>query len=323
MEIRNRSRKMLTFVFSNNYRTAFMTEKNTETPPQEQPKAQATDKQSNIWSLRSSFPSIADLLVLLGMFAVANLVAGILGLIVGFSFPDMKQLLSDDEAIRTGAQYAAAPYNAFMYGVAMTLTLIGFLFYRRRRGGISSIGSFSFKGLNPLLLVWGAVLLISSSVVLEPLLNIMPSPPDFYGRGFWAVVMIVVMAPLFEEVLCRGILIDSARAKWGTTGAWLLSSLVFGLLHFYPAAVVNAFVIGLIFGFIYIKTGSLWVPILLHAFNNGVAYLSMVSSGRSDMMLIDLVGSRILYGLIYIAALAVFVISGYMILRTLKNPRQA
>ena len=45
------------------------------------------------------------------------------------------------------------------------------------------------------------------------------------------------------------------------------------MIHFYPAAVVNAFVMGLLLGFIYIRSNSLYIVVILHAFNNALAML--------------------------------------------------
>lgn len=160
--------------------------------------------------------------------------------------------------------------------------------------------------------------MLSTSVVLEPLLSLMPEVPNVYGRGAWAIVTVVVMAPLFEEVIFRGVLLESTRVRYGVVAAWLLSSAIFGIVHVHPTVVVNAFVMGLVLAFIYLRTDSLWSAIILHAINNGIAYLALIA-GHGNSMLIDMVGSRTLYVLFYIAALAVFAVSGYMMLVSLRR----
>ena len=153
---------------------------------------------------------------------------------------------------------------------------------------------------------------------LEPLLSLMPEVPNVYGRGAWAIVTVVVMAPLFEEVIFRGVLLESTRVRYGAVAAWLLSSASFGIVHVHPTVVVNAFVMGLVLAFIYLRTDSLRSAIILHAINNGIAYLALIA-GHGNSMLIDMVGSRTLYVLFYIAALAVFAVSGYMMLVSLRR----
>jgi len=199
------------------------------------------------------------------------------------------------------------------------VTLAGFLFYRQAKARPTVVARFSRRGLNPVLLLWGVFFMLSTSVVLEPLLSLMPEVPNVYGRGAWAIVTVVVMAPLFEEVIFRGVLLESTRVRYGVVAAWLLSSAIFGIVHVHPTVVVNAFVMGLVLAFIYLRTDSLWSAIILHAINNGIAYLALIA-GHGNSMLIDMVGSRTLYVLFYIAALAVFAVSGYMMLVSLAPP---
>jgi uncharacterized protein len=82
------------------------------------------------------------------------------------------------------------------------------------------------------------------------------------------VLVVVVVAPLAEEFIFRGILLNRWAAKWGIRPGLVLSALVFGILH---ANVVGLFVFGLVMGLLYVRTRTLWVPIACHAFNNAIA----------------------------------------------------
>lgn len=79
----------------------------------------------------------------------------------------------------------------------------------------------------------------------------------------------VVMAPVFEEIIFRGImqkgLINKGIEPWK---AILFSSVVFGLVHANPWQFVGAVLLGCVLGLVYYKTKSLLLPMLLHAFNN-------------------------------------------------------
>src|SRR5215831_4798038 len=79
----------------------------------------------------------------------------------------------------------------------------------------------------------------------------------------------VLVAPLTEEILCRGILLNRWAAKWGVTEGILLSSLVFAIPHIIRAPAT--FLSGICFGIMYIKTRTLWTPIVAHSLYNGVA----------------------------------------------------
>lgn len=262
------------------------------------------------------FPTVGDLFAMLGIAFAAQIIIGVFGAI----YITVANFGTDHAGLEPAAQ---GVYLTITYVVSMGLALAGILSYRRARGGSGPVAQFSLRGLNPLLLLWSCVFMFAASVVFEPLLTLLPQPSvDMMGRGFWSALTLIVFAPLFEEVICRGVVLGSVRAKYGVMAAWLSSSLFFAVLHLQPLLVVNALIIGLILGFIYIATGSLWASVVLHAVNNAVAYAMMVS-GRGETMLIDLVGSRTWYVVIYIAAAAVAVVSARMVWRTLAQLKQA
>ncbi|MHC4445007.1 MAG: lysostaphin resistance A-like protein [Planctomycetota bacterium] len=85
---------------------------------------------------------------------------------------------------------------------------------------------------------------------------------------------VIVMAPLVEEILIRGFLIPGIRGSVvGATGAVLLSSLVFAVMHvqYDLFGMSQCFVIGVVFGIARLRTGSTLLTILLHALINLVA----------------------------------------------------
>ncbi|WP_027376390.1 CPBP family intramembrane glutamic endopeptidase [Kaistella palustris] len=83
------------------------------------------------------------------------------------------------------------------------------------------------------------------------------------------ILLAVVMAPLFEEIVFRGIvqkgLINKGVKPWK---AIAFSALLFGLVHGNPWQFVGAVLLGSVLGVVYYKTKSLLMSILLHAFNN-------------------------------------------------------
>ncbi len=89
-----------------------------------------------------------------------------------------------------------------------------------------------------------------------------------------AIVMVVV-APLTEEFLFRGIFLQRWATKWGLTRAIIFSSLAFGILHPNP---IGLFIFGMLMALLYIKTRSLIVPIAFHSLYNGVLVFSQLIS---------------------------------------------
>jgi membrane protease YdiL (CAAX protease family) len=83
--------------------------------------------------------------------------------------------------------------------------------------------------------------------------------------------------------------------------------------------VVNAFVIGLILGFIYVRTDSLWPVIIIHALNNAMAYVIMQWSDGANITVRSLIENDTIYAVVYGMSLAVFIVSGYMVWRSIEK----
>ncbi|OQW96238.1 MAG: hypothetical protein BWK77_05735 [Verrucomicrobia bacterium A1] len=95
-----------------------------------------------------------------------------------------------------------------------------------------------------------------------------------HGSGplrFYLIALGVVIAPVAEEVLFRGIVMPSLARHVGVAGALVASAAVFAAMHMNVAATAPLFVLGLVFGLAYLYTGSLTVPIALHAVFNSVS----------------------------------------------------
>jgi membrane protease YdiL (CAAX protease family) len=89
------------------------------------------------------------------------------------------------------------------------------------------------------------------------------------------VLLIVIAAPVSEEVCFRGMLFGGLRERLPRLAAALISGLIFGALHVTTgiSAVPPLIVFGFVLALLYEKTGSIWPGILLHMLNNSVALL--------------------------------------------------
>lgn len=81
------------------------------------------------------------------------------------------------------------------------------------------------------------------------------------------VLVMVILAPLLEEYVCRKQIIDRTK-QYGEKVAVFLSAIVFGLLHQNLFQFFYAFGLGLVFAYLYLRTGRLRYPVLLHGFIN-------------------------------------------------------
>ena len=89
-------------------------------------------------------------------------------------------------------------------------------------------------------------------------------------------VQTVIIAPLFEEVMYRGILLNGMLKKYSPKKAIIVSSLIFGFIHLNLPQGLNAFVIGLIIATVYYYTRSLYICMIMHAANNFLVNFAFV-----------------------------------------------
>jgi membrane protease YdiL (CAAX protease family) len=82
-----------------------------------------------------------------------------------------------------------------------------------------------------------------------------------------------VAAPIGEEIFFRGLLFNTLRIRYNLKLAIVVSSLAFALVHASPLAVVVIFPMGMLLAYVYHRTHSLWVTIVIHAVNNGLSFL--------------------------------------------------
>ena len=87
-------------------------------------------------------------------------------------------------------------------------------------------------------------------------------------------LLAVVIAPLTEEVVFRGVLLRGLLGRWNPWAAIVLSAGLFAAMHLNPAQAPIAFALGLVLGWTYVRTRSLGLCIIGHALNNASAYLS-------------------------------------------------
>lgn len=110
----------------------------------------------------------------------------------------------------------------------------------------------------------------SNQEILDKLVKSMPKLVMFF--------MIVVGAPVMEEITFRGIIMGKYLNKFPLTGL-LVSSLIFGLIHC-PKTISELTTygsMGLVLGFIYLKSKCLEINICVHAIWNFLVFLVMLS----------------------------------------------
>lgn len=104
------------------------------------------------------------------------------------------------------------------------------------------------------------------------------------------ILAVALVSPLVEELLFREAMIGGLlRMDVRPWPAVLVSSVVFGAIHANPAQIPFAIIMGLVFGFIYLRTKSVVLTFLLHVVNNSLAVFFQARYGE-EVVLSDLLG---------------------------------
>lgn len=88
-----------------------------------------------------------------------------------------------------------------------------------------------------------------------------------FGQYIGMLVSSCLIAGFAEELLFRGV-IQSGFKKWGIRISVIVSALIFMLMHGNAEQTVHQFIIGVVIGYVFYKTGNLWIGVLIHMFNN-------------------------------------------------------
>ena len=86
---------------------------------------------------------------------------------------------------------------------------------------------------------------------------------------------VVIIGPICEEIVFRKLAMNRLMKSFSPTTAIIISALLFGILHGNFTQGINAVFIGIIIGYVYLKTGSLTVCIVSHVLNNLFSILEM------------------------------------------------
>jgi membrane protease YdiL (CAAX protease family) len=159
--------------------------------------------------------------------------------------------------------------------------------FKPLRGPLTLLGLRPFR-LSAIWILLGTLVVYYIAAGLFASLVLKPDQEDIGGElgvgnpsvviAIAAVVMIVLLAPVAEELFFRGFLFAGLRTRWSLWPAALTSGLIFGLVHAPTGitTVVPLAALGIALCWLYDRTGSLWPCVIAHMINNGLA-LAVVS----------------------------------------------
>ena len=247
---------------------------------------------------KGNFPTFLDLNVMIAIIVFAQIVVSVLGVALGLPMPKMLSGEIVDIEQFIGVQVTRGQSFAVIYPLSMIFASLLLYFFIRFRDGKGRIARASTQGFNPNVILGGLIWLISVQVVVEPLSLLIPAAKEQSGQGFWAIVTAIVFAPVFEELIFRGLVLESMLRRHRRLFSVIVSSVIFAIVHFDPSVMFSAFVSGLVFGTIYLHTNSIFSTIILHSINNAIAY-SLITLDLENLSYYQILGGGSLYYSVY------------------------
>jgi membrane protease YdiL (CAAX protease family) len=141
---------------------------------------------------------------------------------------------------------------------------------------------------------WGVVATIGASLLGAAVLFVLESlgieaGPQTAEQAIsridpWlAVLAVVILAPIAEEVFFRGVVFNALLREAGSRWAYIGSAALFAVIHLEPVAMLPLFALGLALAWVYQRTRNLLAPIAMHATVNGIA-VALVLLDRFDFI---------------------------------------
>ena len=184
----------------------------------------------------------------------------------------------------TGAETSTTMVGLTMVlsGIAMIWHLIHFKYVKFN---LKSFGEVSGKtiALSIPLIVAGMIFInLCSEFIGLP--DMMQDTFRAMSRNVFGIISITIMAPLVEELLFRGAIQGHLLRKgMKPVYAILIASAVFGIVHMNPIQIPFAFAIGMIFGWLYYRTGSVVPGMIGHFINNSIATIQMALLSKEEL----------------------------------------
>lgn len=104
--------------------------------------------------------------------------------------------------------------------------------------------------------------------------------PDTFWTMIFNILMLALIPAIGEELIFRGVFqkILAKLFKSGHLAIWF-TAFIFSTLHFQFFGFIPRFILGLVFGYLYFWSGTLWLPVIAHFVNNAVPTIGVYLQG--------------------------------------------
>lgn len=274
-------------------------------------------------SFEKYVPGVSGMFMLLGMLLVGAIAGSILVSII---------------TIICGASATSDLSTAISYPVMFIPPMLYALGCSRRAYPFQSSVAVDTNIFKPVGAAPAAILVSVATIAAAFMMDLvnaqMPAMPAWLEEALknmtqgnvWVNFLCVsIMAPFFEEWLCRGMVLRgllNCERKIKPVWAIIISAAFFAIIHMNPWQAVPAFALGCLFGYVYWKTGSLKLTMLMHFVNNTVALMAGQIDALKDMDYWTDVMGPVTYGICF-AAFAAYLVVFFLIFKKieLQNPQ--
>lgn len=160
-------------------------------------------------------------------------------------------------------------FNGFFVFFSTVIITISYFINKKRGMKFESDIKINNTKLIPLMI---SIILLYQIGFSKPILHLINSfnkeipslnnPMEMESLMFF--IGAIVLSPILEEIIFRRIILKGFLINYTPKKAILFSAIIFGTFHGEPLQIINAFIIGLFFGWIYYKTKSIGITIILH-----------------------------------------------------------
>lgn len=127
-----------------------------------------------------------------------------------------------------------------------------------------------------------------------------------FGEYLFSLMVIGLAPAIFEELIFRGAM-QQLMVKW-TRSAWvgiIITSIIFSAIHFSYYGFLSRLFLGIMLGFMFYYSKSIWLSILAHFLNNGFAVTMMFVLSKQGKLSKEIMDERfpIWYGVVALAVI--------------------
>lgn len=159
---------------------------------------------------------------------------------------------------------------------------------RKNKTGNSFILAIENKRVIPFIIVGTIALFVG----IDPIGDLIPMPESIkevflnigHQTGIFTFLAMVIAAPILEELIFRGIILEGLLKNYSPIKSILISSFLFGIVHLNPWQFVTGLLFGIFCGWVYYRSRSLSLSIIIHASANLSGFLMRYFVDVDSMM---------------------------------------